>query len=133
MVGFDIDISDLIGVPFRRGGRDINTGFDCWGLAVEVYKRYGITIPEYNHEDINALSNKDVGETILAHLGEWVELPQPEIPCIVTVRNDIVYVNHVGVYIGNNFYINTLKKMGTCLIPLTHPYWSKRIHGFYQY
>lgn len=37
----NIDLSDLIGIPFVEFGRDKSTGLDCYGLAIEVCKRYG--------------------------------------------------------------------------------------------
>lgn len=36
-----IDVSDLIGVPFVPFGRDAKTGLDCYGLVMEVARRYG--------------------------------------------------------------------------------------------
>jgi len=38
---------DLIGIPFVDGGRDI-TGLDCWGLALELFKRQGYIIHDYS-------------------------------------------------------------------------------------
>lgn len=35
------DFSDLIGVRFRNHGRSVSEGFDCYGLAIEVSRRYG--------------------------------------------------------------------------------------------
>lgn len=35
-----LDVSDLIGVPYKTNGRDKN-GFDCYGLALEVERRLG--------------------------------------------------------------------------------------------
>ena len=34
-------IADLIGVPFVEFGRNPKTGLDCYGLAIEVCRRYG--------------------------------------------------------------------------------------------
>lgn len=36
-----IDVKDLIGTPFKEFGRDAKTGLDCYGLVIEVAKRYG--------------------------------------------------------------------------------------------
>lgn len=36
-----IDFSDLIGIPFLEFGRNPKTGLDCYGLAIEVERRYG--------------------------------------------------------------------------------------------
>lgn len=39
-----IDFTDLIGVPFVEFGRDAKKGLDCYGLAIEVARRYGKTL-----------------------------------------------------------------------------------------
>ena len=36
-----IDFSDLIRIPFLTFGRNPKTGLDCYGLAIEVERRYG--------------------------------------------------------------------------------------------
>lgn len=36
-----IDVSDLVGVPFVPFGRDAKKGLDCYGLVLEVARRYG--------------------------------------------------------------------------------------------
>lgn len=36
------DFTDLIGAPFRWGGRDPRTGIDCWGVCLEGLRRLGI-------------------------------------------------------------------------------------------
>ena len=45
-----MNFNDLIGVPFKNRGRDIQDGFDCYGLVKEVYRRYGHEIPEYDRQ-----------------------------------------------------------------------------------
>ena len=39
--------ADLIGVPFKNLGRDVQTGLDCYGLVHEVFRRAGMEIGEY--------------------------------------------------------------------------------------
>lgn len=56
-----IQTKDLIGVPFKKGGRDLITGVDCFGTLMECYRRMGRVIPdfrspEYHHEMEEALN-----------------------------------------------------------------------------
>lgn len=52
-------IDDLLGAPYKDHGRDIKTGFDCYGLAIEAAKRFGYKLDDvvYNNHDI-ALSDE---------------------------------------------------------------------------
>ena len=48
-----IEINDLIGTPYRDHGRDA-AGFDCYGLAIEVARRFGYKLNDviYENHDI---------------------------------------------------------------------------------
>lgn len=48
-----IDVSDLIGIPYRENGRTLS-GLDCYGLAIMVEKRFGKTLQDavYENHDI---------------------------------------------------------------------------------
>lgn len=41
-----IEVSDLIGTPFKMFGRT-KEGLDCYGLVIEVEKRFGKIIPDF--------------------------------------------------------------------------------------
>lgn len=43
-------IDDLIGVPYKEHGRD-KTGFDCYGLVIEISKRCGKNLPDVFYEN----------------------------------------------------------------------------------
>lgn len=49
------ELNDLIGKPYEFRGRG-NPGYDCWGLVVEVYRRFEFSIPDYS---ISAQSARD--------------------------------------------------------------------------
>lgn len=59
-----ISIIDLVGCPFKDHGRNRNEGFDCYGLAIEVSKRFGHKLPDLKYrkadDDIFAKNADDV-------------------------------------------------------------------------
>lgn len=48
-----IFINDLLGVPYKDHGRDAS-GYDCYGLAIEVARRYGYQLNDvlYNNHNL---------------------------------------------------------------------------------
>lgn len=53
-----IQINDLLGTPYRDHGRD-KSGYDCYGLAIEVARRMGYKLDDvfYENHDLT-LSNE---------------------------------------------------------------------------
>lgn len=47
-----VDLTDLLGIPYKDHGRDA-TGYDCYGLAIEVSRRYGYKLNDVIYEDHN--------------------------------------------------------------------------------
>lgn len=125
-------LEDLIGVPFVDGGRDENTGLDCYGLVKVVFRRLqGIELPEYH---ICCEDAVNINEAITTQRPLWVRcdtrtLP---VPCLVVIRfNQAVFCNHTGVYIGNGMFIHTRQKIGVNIEPIDSIIWKRRIEGFY--
>ncbi len=123
-------IADLIGIPFKDGGRTL-AGFDCYGLAIEVFRRYGIVVPEYYAccED-STLIDKTITEARV----KWVRCTPPDlpVPCLVVIRfNEAVMCNHTGVYIGNGRFIHIRQKIGVNIDLIDSLVWKRRIEGFY--
>lgn len=131
-----IDYSDLIGVPFKNRGRDKNTGLDCYGLVMEVYKKIGIQLPEYyadwnNAEKINGIIQQEVGTSFWKKV-DGSHIP---IPCVMAIRFGVPkgVVNHTGVYVGNGKFIHIRENVGVCVDRVNSPAWKKQIEGFYEY
>ena len=126
-------LRDLIGIRFIEGGRDTESGLDCWGLAMEVYRRYGINIPDFTvdafaFQTIDRLAN----ESIMTK--SWEEVYHPEdkdAPLIVLMRMHPKFVNHAGVFIGNNRIIHTMRRMNVVLTRVDAI--KTRITGYYRY
>lgn len=132
-----VDYSDLIGTPFKLGGRDKKTGLDCYGLVTEIYKRHGINIPEYNeqyntYEKASELIGEARDTKILWKEADSNNLP---IPCVMAIRFNAPkgIINHTAVYIGDGKFIHAREKVGVCVDRISSPAWRRIIEGYYKY
>ncbi|MBP2655800.1 MAG: hypothetical protein H6Q73_3369 [Firmicutes bacterium] len=123
-----IKLDDLIGLQFVDGGRDSAVGLDCWGLSTEVFRRYGIELPDYkiSCEDASRIDSEVKQQKLFWRRCEG-EIP---IPALVVIRFT-VFCDHTGVYIGKGKFIHTRKEVGVNIDRVDSPAWSKRIDGFY--
>jgi cell wall-associated NlpC family hydrolase len=133
------DLSDLIGVPFVYGGRG-KEGFDCWGLTIEVFRRFGIEIPDYQPAcaalSESGFSTGNISAVITEKVVRWQRIDEPEAPCLVIFHidgNAPGMCNHLGVHIGDGKFVHTLFKRNACIERLSHPWFSRRREGFYRY
>lgn len=135
-----INYADLIGVPFIDKGRDIKQGLDCYGLCIEIFKRYGKNIPEYYKECTEYTDLKTTTNIYEKHKKEnaiWESINVEDItePCLIAIRFGVPQgiVNHTGVYIGNGKFIHIRENTGVCIDRINSPAWKRMIVGCYKY
>jgi len=120
-----IYIDDLIGVKFRKNGRSKKEGFDCYGLAIEVSKRYGHNLADLLEEasknpeteltnDNNIIFSVHDGTKYTKDISSIpvrvVNEPQKE-GDLVLFLNSRKIPYHIGVYVGDGRLIHC-NKMG---------------------
>lgn len=126
-------LGHLIGTRFVNGGRDRRTGLDCWGLVMEVYRYYGIELPDFvvdafAFQAIDVLAGKATEER------EWEEIYYPKdenAPLVVLMRMHPQYITHAGVYLGYNRIIHTTKSTNAIFTRVDAI--KGRIAGYYRY
>ena len=121
---------DLLGVNWKFNGRD-KDGIDCWGLAIEVYKRNGRVLPEFN-------VTEDKSETIQQLVSQEIEfaekLEQPEPFCFVTFAIGTPYVNHIGIVLEDrDQFIHILRGSQVSIERLSRMSWGQRSRGFFRW
>jgi len=83
-----------LGKRYVWGAEGSNT-FDCSGLTQYVYKKNGIRLPR------RAIAQSKVGKSIRRR-----NLQKGDLIFFDTSKRHRGYVNHVGIYIGNNKFIH---------------------------
>jgi peptidoglycan DL-endopeptidase CwlO len=79
-----------LGIPYVWAGATPSGGFDCSGLVLYVYARFGVQFPH--------------GATMQAHMGDPVSLSQAQ-PADLVFFGYPAFYHHVGIYIGNGLFI----------------------------
>lgn len=119
-----INVTDLLGIKFKAHGRNKEEGFDCYGLAIEVMRRYGVKLPDLYYESLK--NQKDIAETLKC---KFLKIEKPVEPCLLDIKS-YGASGHTGVYIGDGMMIHSVSKHGVVIEPIRH--YSHDIKGYYK-
>lgn len=102
-----------VGTPYRYGGQNPGTGFDCSGLVYYAYQQAGYSIPRSSSAQYSSARH--------------VSLQELQAGDLLFFRVSPLKVSHVGIYIGNGDFVHAPSSGKTVEISrLDNPYWRKR-------
>ncbi len=107
----------FLGVKYRYGGNNPDTGWDCSGYVFHVFKHaIGVVLPR----DSFAMSER--GEAITRE-----ELQPGDLVFFNTLKRDF---SHVGIYLGDNRFIHAPSSGKVVQISdMNVEYWSRHFNG----
>lgn len=107
----------LIGVPYRRGGTSVETGFDCSGFVRAIYqKTVGLTLPRLSAEQAAATAAI-----------KKQDLKPGDLVFFNTMRRAF---SHVGIYVGEGQFIHAPRTGASVRVEsMESSYWAKRFNG----
>jgi cell wall-associated NlpC family hydrolase len=107
----------LLGVPYRKGGTTLETGFDCSGFVKSLYAQtIGLVLPRSAAEQAAATQKIDASE-----------LKPGDLVFFNTMRRAF---SHVGIYVGNGKFIHSPKPGAQVRIEdMKVNYWARRFDG----
>jgi cell wall-associated NlpC family hydrolase len=107
----------FLGLPYLWGGTSPETGFDCSGLAMAVYRLNGLRLPRNSREQFEA--GIPVGTQ---------ELRKGDLLFFATTGGG--RVSHVAVYVGDGAFIHAPGRgRGICRDTLANPILSRQFLG----
>ncbi|MDZ4165472.1 MAG: NlpC/P60 family protein [Smithellaceae bacterium] len=113
--------SNYIGIPYLWGGNNADSGFDCSGLTMAVYRLNGVRLPRSSQEQYEKGAPIDQGN--LNH-GDLVFFATKK------VRS----VSHVGIYMGEGQFIHAPGQGKQIRFDsLDHKYYKSRYLGGRSY
>lgn len=117
---------DLIGTKFKVHGRNKQEGFDCYGLAIEVLKRNGITLVDVFYDNLE--NRKEIHDSLHESIpNEKIDNPIENCIIEIDVKGEPL---HIGVYIGDGKFIHTTSRKNVCIEPLR--VYKNKIKGYYK-
>jgi cell wall-associated NlpC family hydrolase len=107
----------FLGVPYRRGGNTVETGFDCSGFVRAMYQQtVGLILPRKAEQQAAAT------EKI-----ERADLQPGDLVFFNTMRRAF---SHVGIYVGEGKFIHSPKPGSEVRVEdMGMAYWNRRFDG----
>ena len=108
---------ELVGIKYRRGGTDPDSGLDCSGFVQLVFKdAIGMLLPR------TAKEQSQVGDII-----DKKELKPGDLVFFNTMRRAF---SHVGIYLGDNRFMHAPRSGSEIRIEdMRQSYWVRRYNG----
>jgi cell wall-associated NlpC family hydrolase len=107
----------FLGVPYHRGGNNVDTGFDCSGFVRAMFEQsVGLILPRSADQQAAATQKIDKAE-----------LQPGDLVFFNTMRRAF---SHVGIYVGNGKFIHSPKPGAQVRVEdMQMSYWQKRFTG----
>ena len=107
----------FLGVPYRRGGNSVETGFDCSGFVRAMYEQtVGLVLPRRAAEQAQATQ-------MIAR----EDLKPGDLVFFNTMRRAF---SHVGIYVGDGKFIHSPRSGAQVRVEdMRTAYWNTRFNG----
>jgi cell wall-associated NlpC family hydrolase len=112
-----VNAMGFLGVPYKRGGNNAETGFDCSGFVRAIYQQsVGLLLPRRAEEQAAATQRIEKND-----------LQPGDLVFFNTLRRTF---SHVGIYVGNNKFIHSPKPGAEVRVEnMGISYWQTRFNG----
>ena len=112
-----VNAMGFLGVPYKRGGNNVETGFDCSGFVRAIYEQsVGLLLPRKAEQQAAATERIDK-----------TDLQPGDLVFFNTMRRAF---SHVGIYVGDGKFIHSPKPGSEVRVEnMGGDYWARRFDG----
>jgi cell wall-associated NlpC family hydrolase len=112
-----VNAMGFLGVPYKRGGNTVETGFDCSGFVRSMFEQtVGLILPRKAEQQAAVTQNIDRSE-----------LKPGDLVFFNTMRRTF---SHVGIYVGEGRFIHSPKPGAEVRVEnMSTSYWANRFDG----
>jgi hypothetical protein len=119
--------ADLIGKPFATGARGPDA-YDCVGLALEIARRLGKTVPDYVSSEAELHSQLAAGGAALA---DCPQIQRPVPGCAVLLRMTPSQ-HHLAFMVDEYRMIHTTAATRCVIERVNSALWHRKVIGYYS-
>jgi len=115
--GLVVNAMGFLGVPYKRGGNSVETGFDCSGFVRAMYEQtIGLVLPRRAHEQAAA-----------TEIIDRADLKPGDLVFFNTMKRAF---SHVGIYVGDGKFIHSPRSGQQVRVEdMRVAYWQTRFNG----
>lgn len=108
---------ELVGINYRMGGNDPNSGLDCSSYVQTVFRdAVGLVLPR------TAREQSQIGAEV-----DRTELKPGDLVFFNTMRRTF---SHVGIYLGDNYFLHAPRAGSAVRVEsMQSSYWTRRYNG----
>lgn len=117
--GLVLSAMNFLGVRYTRGGKSVESGFDCSGFTRHIFElSVGMVLPHRADEQARLSSLLPINKT---------ELKPGDLVFFNTMKRTF---SHVGIYVGEGKFIHSPRVGGAVRVEdMREAYWAKRFTG----
>lgn len=121
-----------VGIPFVPDSAT-ESGCDCTGLVELVYRlEFGISVSLAHCNSSQPERAASLAEQQAN--GKWARVSQPTPGDVVCFAGAGGFVEHVGIYVGNDRFLHaSITRRTTVVERISRAPWSARIEGYYRW
>lgn len=122
------DYTYLLDKRFKYGGRGPDV-FDCYGLAIEIYKVHGIDLPDFGL----IIQSHEIHTQVESAKSLFIPTEKPTFLSIAAFQIIPRYITHIGVMLDRKRFIHIMRDTKVSVENIHSLEWKCKIRGFFNY
>ncbi len=124
-------VRKYLDVKYKLRGRAVDSGLDCYGLIVAIYKDMGFELLDIEEEYNEDWAWEGRNHFIENYHNQWIKVEWPRFLDVVLFKNSKGIANHGGIVLRDDRFLHC-SKTNVTVGRLAQEPWDKRIDGFYH-